>query len=130
MRPCQAAPAFDTTMSTPPKVSATLSKAARTDAASVTSQRTASAAPPIALAFAGRAGLVDIEQRDLGAGGGEGLGGGGADGAGGAGDRRDLAGERQFLGGAELRLLERPVFHVEHVGFGDRLRSGRSPRRR
>ena len=51
MRPCQAAPAFDTTMSTPPKASTTVSKAARTEAASVTSQATASADPPIASAF-------------------------------------------------------------------------------
>src|SRR6266481_5653773 len=50
MRPCQAAPAFDTTMSTPPKFSTTLSNPAWTEAASVTSQRTASAAPPIAWA--------------------------------------------------------------------------------
>ena len=50
MRPCQAAPAFDTTMSTPPKASATLSKAARTEAGSVTSHLTASAAAPIAAA--------------------------------------------------------------------------------
>ena len=65
--------------------------------------------------------LVHVEQRDFGAGRREGLGGGGADRAGGAGDRGDLAGERQFLGGAELRLLQRPVFAIEHVGFRNRL---------
>src|ERR1700730_15719029 len=55
MRPCQAAPAFDTTMSTPPNTSAILANADRTEAASVTSQRTASAAPPTALAVASTA---------------------------------------------------------------------------
>src|SRR5262249_55845674 len=45
MRPCQAAPAFDTTTSTPPKCSAIRSNDACTEAAPVTSQRSASAAP-------------------------------------------------------------------------------------
>ena len=43
------------------------------------------------------------------------------DGAAGAGDDGDLAGERLFRRGAELRLFERPILHVEHLGFGDRL---------
>ena len=33
MRPCQAAPAFDTTMSTPPKLSTTRANASRTEVA-------------------------------------------------------------------------------------------------
>ena len=108
-------------MSTPPKVSTTLSNAALTEAASVTSQAMPSAAPPIALAFSFAAVFVHVEQRDFGAGRGECLRGRGADRAARAGDRRDLAGERLFGRAAELGLLERPVFHVEHVGFVDRL---------
>src|SRR5262249_56503801 len=38
-----------------------------------------------------------------------------------AGDDGDLAGERLLRRGAELGLLERPIFHVEHLGFRDRL---------
>src|SRR5581483_100296 len=52
MVPCQAAPALDTTISTPPKAETTLSNAAFTLAASVTSQATANALPPIFLATA------------------------------------------------------------------------------
>src|ERR1700724_3871953 len=73
MRPCQAAPALETTMSTPPKAAATASNAARTE------------------------------------------------GAAGAGDGGDLACERRVLACAELGLFERPIFTIEHVGFGDRL---------
>ena len=76
------------------------SKAARTDAASVTSQATASAARRSLCAFASRLLAVDVEQRDLGAGRRERLRGRGADGAAGAGDDGDLAGERQLLGAA------------------------------
>ena len=68
-----------------------------------------------------RRAFVEIEQRDLRSRRRERLGGRGADDAGGAGDDGDLAGERLLLRGAELGLLERPIFHVEHVGFGDRL---------
>ena len=91
-----------------------------TEASSVTSQRTASAAPPIALALSCAA-----FHRDR------------------AGPLRrrppqkpsrsqsrwrrpapvidgDLSGERQFLRAAELGLFERPVFAIEHVLFADR----------
>ena len=78
--------------------------------------------PPIALACFARPRQIDIEQRDLGAGRGERLGGGGADRAARAGDRprpgRRAAARLRL---AELGLLDRPVFDVEHVGFGDRL---------
>ena len=84
-------------MSTPPNAATTCAKARCTEAASVTSQASASAAPPIGLGFLLRGFRVDIEQRDLGAGLREGARGRGADGAAGAGDDRDLAGERQLL---------------------------------
>ncbi len=48
MRPCQAAPAFETRMSRPPKAAAILSNAAATDPASVTSHSTGSAVAFIA----------------------------------------------------------------------------------
>ena len=73
------------------------------------------------LGLLGRGLEVHVEQRDLGAGGGERPGGGGADRAGGAGDDGDLAGQRLVRLLAELGLFDRPVFDVEHVGFGDRL---------
>src|SRR5580704_16962898 len=50
MRPCQAAPAFDTTVSTPPNAAAIFANAACTDDALVTSHGTTNGAPPIALA--------------------------------------------------------------------------------
>ena len=120
MRPCQAAPAFDTTMSTPPKVSTILANAALTEAASVTSQAMP-IAPPIALAFSFAAALVHVEQRDFGARRGECLRGRGADRAARAGHRHDLSGERLFGRAAELGLLERPVFHVEQMRVVERL---------
>ena len=121
MRPCQAAPAFDTTISTPPKFSAILCKggAHRSRVGDIAAQRQARRRRGLWRAPARR--FVDVEQRDFGAGRREGFGGGGADRAGRPGDRRDLPGERRFLGGAELCLFERPVFHIEHVGFGNRL---------
>ena len=119
MRPCHAAPALETAMSTPPKASTTLSNAARTEAASVTSHFTASAFAADGFGFFLCGVFVDVEQCDFGAGGGERLGGGGADRAGGAGDDRDLAGERQSLRVAELGLLQRPIFAIEHLGFAD-----------
>ena len=64
---------------------------------------------------------IHVEQRDLGARRGKRLRGRRADRAAGAGDDGDLAGERRLLRGAELGLLERPVFAIEHVGFRDRL---------
>ena len=82
-------------MSTPPKCLTILSKAVRTDSASVTSQATGSAVAPIFSACAPAAAEIHVEQRDFGAGRGEGFGGCGADGAAGAGDGGDLAGERQ-----------------------------------
>jgi len=107
-------------MSMPPKAAATASKAARTEAALVTSQTTGNADGPMALACslaaakltssnatsapaAAKAFAVAAPMRA------------------GAGDGGDLAGERRFLAGAELGLFERPIFAIEHVGFGDRL---------
>ena len=52
MVPCQAAPALDTTISTPPKAETTASNAALHAGGSVTSHCTASALPPIFLATA------------------------------------------------------------------------------
>ena len=60
---------------------------------------------------------IDIEQCHLRAGLREGARGRRADRAAGAGDDGDLAGERLALARAELGLLERPVFAIEHVGF-------------
>ena len=68
-----------------------------------------------------RRGLVDIEQRDFGAGRGERLCGGRTDRAGSAGDDGDLSGQRQLFGAAELGLLERPVFDIEQIGLRQRL---------
>ena len=73
------------------------SKAARTEAASVTSQCTAAQCRRSRRPSACAARDVDIEQRDLGAGLREGARGGRADGAAGAGDDGDLAGERLAL---------------------------------
>ena len=64
--------------------------------------------------------LVDVEERDFGTCGGERLGRRRPNGAGGAGDDGNLTGERQLPRGTELCLFERPVFHIEHVGFGNR----------
>ena len=121
IRPCQAAPAFETTMSTPPKAAATCGEggAHRRGIGDVAAQSQRRAADRLCLCL--RGGLVDIEQRHFGAGRGERLGGGRTDGAGGAGDRRDLAGQRQLLGAAELGLLQRPVFDVEQIGLRQRL---------
>ena len=47
------------------------------------------------------------------------LGGGGADARTAAGDHRHLAGQRLFVGLAQLGLFQRPVFHFEHVEFAD-----------
>ena len=68
-----------------------------------------------------RGGLVDIEQRHFGAGRRERLCRCKADGARGAGDGDNLPRQRQLLGAAELRLLERPVFDVEQIGLRQRL---------
>ena len=46
MRPCHAAPALETTISTPPKFSAIAANAARTDSTSVTSQTTGNVVAP------------------------------------------------------------------------------------
>ena len=121
MRPCQAAPAFETTISTPPKCAATAveSRAHGGCIGHVAGNR--QRVGPIASACSRRRGKVDVEQRDLGARRGERLRGRGADGAGRAGDGGDLAGERRLLARAELGLFQRPIFAVEHVGFGDRL---------
>ncbi len=69
----------------------------------------------------GGLGKIDIEQRDLGAGIGKRLGGRRPDRATRAGDDSDLARQRLFRILAELGLFDRPIFGVEHVGFGDRL---------
>ena len=121
MRPCQAAPALATKISTPPKAAATASKAACTEAASVTSHCTGKCSRTDRLGLLARRGEIEVEQRDFRAGRGERLRGRGADGARGAGDDGNLAGQRRLLADAELGLLQRPIFDVEHVGLGDRL---------
>ena len=63
---------------------------------------------------------IEVEQRHLGALGGEGPRRGGADTAGSAGDHHHLAGESGKGPMAELGLLKRPVFNREHLGLGDR----------
>ena len=108
-------------MSTPPKRSATLAKAASTDAASVTSQATAKAAPPIAFAAAAAFSASTSSSATSAPAAAKAFAVAAPIAPPCPGDRRDLAGERQLLGAAELRLLERPVLAVEHVGFGDRL---------
>ena len=62
---------------------------------------------------------LDIEQHDLGPGSAHRPGRGKADRSGAAGHDRDLTGERLLAGLAELRLLQRPVFDLEEVGFAD-----------
>ena len=71
-------------------------------------------------------GLLDpgtgaVDQRDLGPGAFQRPRRREADRAGAAGDQRDLAGERLFDRAAELGLFERPVFHLEQFGLGQRL---------
>ena len=69
-----------------------------------------------------RGGLgVEVEQHDFGAGRAHSLRRRETDRAGAAGDQRDLAEKRFFFGQAELRLLQRPVFHLEQFGLGQRL---------
>ncbi len=85
----------------------------------MTSHSTGSAVGPIGFCRLARGGEIHVEQGDFGARRGEGLGGGGADGAGGAGDGGNLAGQRQLDPRPELGLLQRPIFAIEHVGFGD-----------
>ena len=63
---------------------------------------------------------MTVEQRDFRAGRGERFRCCGADCAGGAGDDGNLSSQRPFLACAELGLLQRPVFDIEHVGLGDR----------
>ena len=67
--------------------------------------------------------LVDIQQRDFSAGCGERLCCREPNCAGGAGDSGYLSSQRQFLGAAQLRLLKRPVFHIEQIGLGQRLKA-------
>ena len=107
-------------MSTPPKVSTILANAALTESrvGDVAGDADRAADRP-GLFLRGR--LVDVEQRDFGAGCGERLRGRGADGAARAGHRHDLSGERLFGRAAELGLLERPVFHVEQMRVVERL---------
>ena len=65
-----------------------------------------------------RGGAVEIGEHGLGAGCTHRRGGREPDRAGAAGHQRDLAGQRLFLGAAELCLFERPVFHREQFGLG------------
>ena len=113
------APALETRTSRPPKASTTLAKAVLIESAfcHVADDRD----PADRLGFLFRSALVHVEQRDLRACSGERFCGRGSDAAGCPGHRDDLAGERQRLRGAELCLLQRPVFHVEQVGLGQRL---------
>src|SRR5262249_12493512 len=120
MRPCQAAPAFETTMSSPPKAATTLSSALRTETALVTSQRTATPEAPIALGLARGGGPAETGPPPPAPGGANHPGGGTPDRPRRARDNGDLAGQRLIRRSVELCLLERPVLHVEHVGFGDR----------
>ena len=106
-------------MSTPPNFFATASKAARTSSALVTSQASASAFDRFGDGLRRR--QIAIEHGHLRARARQRFRGGSPDARAAAGDDGHLP--RQHLLGrlAELRLFQRPVFHVEHVGFGDRL---------
>ena len=75
--------------------------------------------PPIFLATALAAVFVAVEDGDFGAFLGHGLGRGGADARAAAGDDGDLAGQGLFVRLAQLGLFQRPIFHFEHVEFGD-----------
>ena len=120
-------------MSTPPKRSAILAKAASTAAGSVRSQATASAPSRLRRGLQRRLGEVD--ERQFGAFGAKRFGDGEADAARRSGDDGDLARQRLLGGLGELDLFERPVFEVEQValrqrreaahafGFGDDLDS-------
>src|SRR5262249_21777802 len=66
-------------------------------------------------------GLVYVEERNFCAGRGKRPGGRASDRAASAGDGYDLARQRFFRLFSELGLLQRPVFDVEHVSFGNRL---------
>ena len=108
-------------MSTPPKCFDDLSKARahRCRVGDVAAHRERRAADRLAR-FAARRGSSTSSSATSAPAAANALRGRGADRAGRAGDHRDLAGERLLWRRAELGLLERPVFHVEHVGFGDR----------
>ena len=67
-----------------------------------------------------RGGPIDVKQCDLGAGRGEALCGCSPNRATGAGNGGNLPGQRRLLARAELGLFERPIFAIEHVGFGNR----------
>ena len=69
-----------------------------------------------------RGGSIDVKQCNLGASRGEALCGRSPNGAAGAGYRGNLSGQRRLFAGAKLGLLERPIFAIEHVGFGDRFK--------
>ena len=64
---------------------------------------------------------VAVEDRDGGAFGGKGACRSGPDATAATGDHHDLPGKRRIAGLAEFGLLQRPVLHVEQVGFGNRL---------
>ena len=109
-------------MSTPPNVSTTRTKAPqhRGRLRDVAFHARAPSRRSV-FAWARAAFSSTSSSAHLGAGGGEGARRRRADHAAGSGDHRDLAGQRLFRLLAELRLLERPVLHVEHVGFVDQL---------
>src|SRR6516162_10522745 len=71
--------------------------------------------------LAGRLRALDIEQHHLSPGTADRAGRGKTDRPGTAGDDCDLPGERFLAPLTELRLLQRPVFDVEELGFVDRL---------
>ena len=118
IRPCHAAPAFDTTISTPPKRSQTALNAARTCSGLVTSQSSPKPFTAAAALFAASPSMsTNGDRRAVG---GERLGGRGADRAG-ARHERNLPGERLDHRAFQLRLLEAPIFEREQIALGQRL---------
>ncbi len=71
-----------------------------------------------------------VEQSDFSAGIAHRAGRRETDRTGAAGHHRDLSGQRFFDRAAELRLFERPVLHLEQLGFRQRLEGARRPRHR
>ena len=95
--------------------------ASRTEAASVTSQPSPSAAPPIALASACAAASSRSSTATSAPSAAKACAVAAPIAPARAGDDHDLARQRRFPGAAQLGLLQRPVFHVEQIGLGQRL---------
>ena len=94
---------------------------ARTSVAFVTSQASASAVPPISRAIARRRIAIAVEHRDFRACARHRFRRRRTNARTAAGDDGDLSRQRLLRRLAELGLFQRPVFDIEHVGFGDRL---------